>query len=349
MLKTGNRFKFSQKSIRERCLPPDPWEVNGRGKPVLQKLYSDTETRGFGMIVGQVRNDGTVVRSYIVQRDVKGSGRTVRVTIGRDDVWTLAQARGRAEILIGEMRKGIDPNQQQREERARAKEELAKGRDRGHTLAQARGWHITALKAKKATPRTIENYTEELDRYLSDWMGRPLAEIRRNDCAERHERITRRHGPYAANLAFRMFRAIHSTAARRVEDLPQNPTIGGTFNSEERRQEPIPWAELPDWRAKVDSIPNPVRRDLQLFTLFTGLRRNDAKTVRWKDVRFATGMLHRPSPKGGEKRAFTFPLCQYVIEFLCQRKEETTGSSAAAARGCSRPGSRRRKTPRARS
>ncbi len=320
MLKIQHRFKFTKESIRDRCLPPDPWEVNGNGKPVLQRVYWDTATKGFGMVVGRPRQDGSLVRSYVVQRGV--NGKTVRVTIGRDDAFTLAQARRRAEVLIGDMRRGIDPNRVKREERARAKAERTKAREDKVTLAQARDWHLTALKAKKATPRTIQNYVEELDRYLSAWMERPLADIRRNDCAERHERITRLHGPYAANLAFRMFRAVYNTAAKRMEDLPRNPTIGVTFNSEERRRGPISWAELPAWRTKVDSIKNPIRRDLQMFILFTGLRRNDAKTVRWSDVRFNTGMLHRPSPKGGERRAFTVPLCQFVIQLLRKRKED---------------------------
>jgi hypothetical protein len=246
MLSTGNRFKLTTASVRDRCVPPDPWDVNGRGKPVLQRIYWDTQTKGFGIVVGRAQEGREPTKSFVVQRDV--NGRTVRVTIGRLGAWTLSQARRQAEVLIGDMSRGIDPNERKREERARAREERAQAKEHGTTLAQARDWHLSAMRAKKRAERSMQSVVEELDRYLADWLGRPLAEIKRNDGAERHERITRKHGPYAANRAFRLFRAVFNTAARRMEDLPQNPSIGVTFNDEERRQEPIPWVTLPGWR-----------------------------------------------------------------------------------------------------
>ena len=152
-------------------------------------------------------------------------------------------------------------------------------------------------------------------------MSRPLASITRNECAQRHERITSERGPHAANRALTQFRAVYNTAARRLEDMPPNPTVAVTFNKVRRRREPILWAEMPDWAQRVHAIGNPIRRDLQLFLLFTGLRSTDARTVRWEHVDFETGTLHRPKPKGGEDRAFTVPVSVPVLEVLKQRRE----------------------------
>src|SRR5438093_262188 len=65
--------------------------------------------------------------------------------------------------------------------------------------------------------------------------------------------------------------------------FPANPTIavvwnkeGGTDEYVERRREPVPWSKLHTWKALVDGIKNPVRRDYNLVVLLTGLRRNDA-------------------------------------------------------------------------
>lgn len=79
------------------------------------------------------------------------------------------------------------------------------------------------------------------------------------------------------------------------------------WNKEERRQEAIPWADLPAWRTAIGKL-SAVRRDYQLVVLLTGLRRMDAATIRWEHVDFAARTLHRPNPKGGRDRAFTIPL-----------------------------------------
>jgi integrase len=72
----------------------------------------------------------------------------------------------------------------------------------------------------------------------------------------------------------------------------------------------------------VDAIANPIRRDLQLFVLLTGLRSADARTVRWEHVDFERGTVHRPKPKGGEDRAFTVPVSRAVLEILRRRRDE---------------------------
>lgn len=86
----------------------------------------------------------------------------------------------------------------------------------------------------------------------------------------------------------------------------------------------------------------PVRRDLHLFLLFTGLRSLDARTVRWehlnlgnkpmslviplgkreKVVEVPPGCIHRPRPKGGISRGFTVPLAEHVLGLLRGRQQE---------------------------
>ena len=98
------RLKLTSTSVRQRCRPPDPDEVNGNGRPAVQRLYWDTELRGFGLLVGKRS------RTFIVQKTI--GGRSVRVTIGRLGAWTVAQARRRAREIIVQMDQGIDPNRQ---------------------------------------------------------------------------------------------------------------------------------------------------------------------------------------------------------------------------------------------
>lgn len=299
------RFKLTNESVREKCLPPPPAEINSRGKPVTQKIYWDSELSGFGIVVGHR------TKSYVVQKSIRR--RSVRVTIGRHGAWTPTEARKRARELIVEMDKGINPNHRKRKEAAK-----------GVTLAEAVEMHSSAMLAKGTTERSIQTIHNEIARYLGDWLRRPLAEITPNDCAQRHVRITKNNGPYAANRAFSCLRACYNSARKRHRDLLENPVNGITFNRIKRRREPISWSALAAWHEKVQAIDNPIRRDLQLFFLFTGLRSEDARTVRWEHIDFEAVTLHRPKPKGGEDRAFTVPISKYVLQILLGRRDENS-------------------------
>lgn len=311
-----NRLELTNENIKKLCHPPEPGEVKASGRPVTERFYWDTELRGFGIVVRATS------RSFIVQKDVRG--RSVRVTIGKFPTWTTDAARKRARKLIVEMDEGGNPNRRKREESVR-----------GVTLAEAMEWHHEAMRADECSPRSIESMKYEVGLYLADWLKRPLAEITRNDCATRHARITEQHGPYAANRSMRFFRACYRTADKRLEeDLPRCPVVAVNFNKERRRQEPIPWSRLPVWAKAIDTLANPVRRDLQYFVLFTGLRREDACTVRWEHVNLTDepivlgkvevppGCIHRPKPKGGVDRAFTVPLSAHALDILRRRRAE---------------------------
>ncbi len=248
-----------------------------------QALYWDTELRGFGLLVGRP------TKSFVVQ---KSGGR--RVTLGRHGVLTVAQARQLAIQALAEIANG-SPNAAP-----------------GVTLREAAELHRGLMRRKGCSPRSIEELDYRLNRYLADWLDRPLADISRTETRTRHSKIGAK-APYSANSTFRNFRAIYNTALRE-HDLPANPSVAIHWYKERRRQEPV--QDLRAWYREVMRIDNRVRRTYQLFVLFTGLRRRDAATVRWEDVDFEAGTLHRPRPKGGEDRAFTVPLSQVALGLL---------------------------------
>ncbi|HVS19351.1 MAG TPA: tyrosine-type recombinase/integrase [Planctomycetota bacterium] len=190
------------------------------------------------------------------------------------------------------------------------------------SLREGIEWHLRAMRARRAAPRSLATLVEEQQRHLGDWLERPLASLSRHEVATRHEDLTLASGPWLANRVMQQLRAVYNTAARRCETLsPTNPTLAVTFNRLRRRREPIPWGELPAWRERVEALRNPVRRDLQWMLLLTGLRSLDARSLRWEHVDLSRGTLHRPSPKGGPERAFTIPICRALRERLLRIRE----------------------------
>src|SRR5207248_836296 len=123
-----------------------------------------------------------------------------------------------------------------------------------------------------------------------------------------------RTGHHTANDAFRLFRTIYNSArVGRENDLPENPcrALRKSWFKVKKPRTAIPREQLQAWHAGTARIDNPVRRDYLRLVLFTGLRRQSAAEIRWRDVDFEKQSLHIRRPKGGEERAFRLPLSDY--------------------------------------
>lgn len=259
-----------------------------------QTLYFDTETRGFGLLVSRT------TKSWVVQRDV--NGRSKRVTLGRADVIRAEEARRRARTALDAMATtGAVPTP-------------------APTLRDALSAHRDALVRRKCSALTIRDHDTAARLHLGLLLDRRLDAITPDDVFRLHMKVTDRAGPYAANRTIRVLRASWNTARRRLPAVVPVPAIGAVeWNKQTRRREPIPWANLAAWYAQVSRM-SWVRRDYLLFVLLTGLRRRDAAEIRWSDIDWAAGTLHRPAPKGGADRAFTIPLSRKALAVVRLRR-----------------------------
>lgn len=287
-----------------------------------QRLYLDTELRGFGLCVG------AGAKTYFAQRSVRGRSR--RVTIGRHGVFTVDQARREAQQLLAKMARGVDPA-----------EEKSKARTRGFTLQQALDLCEQTLKTKGRSTTTINGYRYAIETYLKDWRERPLAEITRDEAQQRHRKIAdnvaagRYAGEYkngrkrkrvegqgrpTADSVMVAFRAVYNRALRAHPELPVCPTINVDLFRAKREKKELPLSRLHEWHKHVAALDNPIRRDYLLFTLHTGLRRKSATEVQLEHVDYERGVLRVPKPKGG--RAFDLPLTAYLVRLLKARQKE---------------------------
>lgn len=289
--RSQHESKITQ-SLVERAPKPEP------GKSVL---YADTEMRGFYLIVTATK------RSFYVQSLV--NGRQVRTKLGDHPAMDAKQARDAARQTLVGMRGGTNPNEERRRARAR-----------GITLGEALDLH---LAAKPLSPRTKDDYRYNCEQYLSDWLDRPLAELGadRSGVRDRHRRITERHGAPSADNAFRIFRAVYNRGLREHPDLPPNPCGNVDYHGLRRRKVDAPTDRLNAWGKAVLGL-HPVRRDLHLFMVLTGMRRTSACEARGSDLDLTSGRLHVPKPKGGATRAFDLPLSGPLADLLRHRVED---------------------------
>lgn len=279
-------------SLVERTPTPE------RGKSTL---YADSEMRGFYLIVTPTK------RSFYVQSLV--NGKQVRTKLGDHPAMDAKQARDTARKTLVDMRSGSNPNEERRKARAR-----------GITLSEALELH---LAARPLSPRTVEDYRYYCGHYLSDWLDRPLAEIGsdRAGVRERHVRITEKHGATCADSTFRILRAVYSRGLREHPDLPANPCANVDYHGLRRRKVDANADKLKKWGKAVLSL-TPVRRDLHLFMILTGMRRTSACEARISDLNLDGLFLHVPKPKGGAARAFNLPLSGPLADLLGHRLHE---------------------------
>lgn len=280
-----------------------------------QAFYRDSELKGFGLRVG------TTGKVYIAES--KAKRKVVRISIGKHGVYTTEQARLQARELLLMMTKGVNPNDVNKEEKAR-----------GVTLEQTLEDFLIARKSLK--PTTIYDYKRTLNCYLPDWKKRPLLEITKDMVAKRHTLIGQR-SKAQANLVMRYLRALFNFAAGQYEDskgesvIPNNPVkrLSQTraWYRIERRQTVIKAHALASWYAAVMNLKNDAQannretiRDYLLLVIFTGLRKEEAARLNWSDVDLRAKTLTITDTKN--RQDHTLPLSDFLFDLLQRRKAE---------------------------
>lgn len=115
--------------------------------------------------------------------------------------------------------------------------------------------------------------------------------------------------PSGANHVLKYFRSVWNYA-RRVHELPESPTIAIEWYDEKPKGEII--QDLRAWRDTVGGLQNPIHRSFYDLLLFTGLRKTEAFTLEWKNIR--EDHIHLPMTKNG--RSFDLPILQFHHEVL---------------------------------
>ena len=162
---------------------------------------------------------------------------------------------------------------------------------------------------------------------------------------QRHRDITYglgkfKESPTRANTTMRVLRALFNYAHGQYEDSKGEPLFihnpvqrishNKSWNREKVRQGLVNNYELKQWYEGIMSLPehekNSVKknsaevvRDLFIFILFTGLRRNEALELKWEDIDFRDNSFVIEDTKNHETHAL--PLTKTLLEILDRRKD----------------------------
>jgi integrase len=300
-------MKITKKIVDGLILPP----VEAVGK-TAQKRYYDDSLKGFGI---RVTSGGS--KSFFIEKRIGDKLR--RITLGRYGELTVEQARKEAQKLLGQIASGVDPIAQKQAAKMSAV-----------TLNDAFGDYILARKGLK--DKTAYDYKRCIEIAFAKWKDKPLASITKDSVSKLHEMLGSEHGHAYANLSMRLLRAIFNFAIAKYEGedgrslIPENPVkrLSQTraWYRVDRRRTFITVHKLTEWYSAVTVLLNPVLRDYLLFTLFTGLRRQEAAKLQWHDVDLQAKTFTVSDTKN--RHPHTLPLSDFLYELLCKRKEATT-------------------------
>jgi len=237
------------------------------------------------------------------------NGRLLWVKIGSTDEWTPAAARAHVgRELIPAMLAGENPNQTKREARS------------AETLADVWGlWqerHASRLK-----PKTRRGYEDGWRLHIAAKLGnRPLADLTRYEVERWHAKVAEKAGPYAANRALTLLRALFNRARTWGHEGP-NPADGIERFQEEPRERILTEAEARAFLAEAANEPQPFR-DLLLLLFLTGARKSNVCRARWEQFDIGNRLWTIPGQHAKGKRPIVVPLVPAAVGLLEERQKE---------------------------
>lgn len=288
-----------------------------------QTCYWDDSLPGFGVLVSGL----TTSRSYVAQRDLP-NGKTRRVTIAAVGEIDLDKAREEAADVLHSLRKGVDP----------------KSNRRGDAIATLREVLEDFLAKRRDLRETSRrNYRIFVEKYLSDWLDHPLRDITPDMVEQRHSAIqkdiaqregkrrssatgpattTKTVGGVTANMVMTTLQILWGYWTDKVPDFPPSPVsrLKRQWFPVTRRQRMVPIEALPKFFAAIDTLPSRTARDFLLLSLWTGLRKNEAASLRWSDIDLVEKVLRIPAERTKTGVPLALPLSAFLHRLLVSRR-----------------------------
>ncbi len=184
------------------------------------------------------------------------------------------------------------------------------------------------LKSRKSLkPKTLYDYNLIMNNVFTDWKNLPIMQITKDKVEKFHIYLGEKKGEAYANLSMRLLRALFNFAAGKYEDaqgrslITENPVkrLSQTraWYRVERRQTFIQAHELKAWYQGVQKLENVGLRDYFMLTILTGLRRQEAASLRWEQVDMKAKTLKIIDTKNNVPH--TLPLSTYLLNLLQAR------------------------------
>ncbi len=261
-------------------------------------IYWDRKLHGLGLRVTEAN-----ARSYVVRYRVRGSRVQHLKTVGSTAVLTVHQARDRAKEILRSAELGDDWFQS-----------AARGRDKTlHNLwSYYEAHHLTESGVSARFRQDAAGmWTKHC---VARFAKRTMASITPEQARDWHRQVTRR-GPYIANRATQLLRAVWNYGAKfgQVPKGLANPFAAVTLNREQARKVILRPEDLPALAQAIEGVDNPWAKAYFWMLFYTGARRTEMMTLRWADVDLRAKTITFPQTKNGESQEIQLSAAAFEI------------------------------------
>ncbi len=270
-----------------------------------QAFLWDLEVNGLG-----VRATPRGQTAFVFQR--QHLGKTVRITIGGTDAWTIPEARMKAREIQRQMDQGENPVAAKQEKIAATHVENERRKTQGITVGE-----LWPIYLEEGRPKGKDSFRP---RYLNDLrlMASPGGHAKKRGkgltkpgpiypllsmaISELDEdgllawyKVQEARGRAQAARALMMFRGFlrwclaqpqYRSLAKPVQESARSPALVGELPAQKRRTDVIEPSQLAGWWAAVLQLPNPHISAYLRALAMTGLRREAMANLKWSEIDF---------------------------------------------------------------
>ena len=292
----------------------------------------DARLTGFGLRV----SPGGAKSFFVQYRSGEGrrSDANRKVTLGRFPLLSPAEARKQALTRLGAARSARE-----------ASPEPARMCALPRLGEAVEEW----LQARSGLgERSRARYRSVVAVMLRGWSARRVDEVTREEVARRFAEVTERHGWTQANKGMKLLGAVYRRCAADHPSLRDPVALwaaaGGRLHPPKRRRIETPAEVLPAWARGIErAVRHAATRELFWTGLYTGMRLEEARSLRWECVDLVAGTLLVERTKNGDP--LLLPLSRQLAALLLRRRSAHEESGSGATSGWVFVSARKRHAP----
>jgi integrase len=262
------------------------------------RILRDRMLSGFGVRLNARK------RTFLIATSVQG--KQFRMMLGYWPLMTVEEARSQAMEVLRKCRSGERPSRPVKQVVPSLKEAVeAYCRDK---------------KIKESSQRRYESFYRT---HFGGWLDRPVTDLGHGAFSEHCRDFAQTKGAALVELGrgtvtavIRYVNAVHGLALE--SPFAKLAVVGLLPERSKPRARVLQESELPQWRAAVETLAEKPR-DYLFFVLLTGLRRNEARDLRARDVDLPGGVLRIPDTKNGKPHSL--PITHLMRAILVRRCE----------------------------
>lgn len=259
------------------------------------------------------------IKAFYFEREFHGA--KLRIKIGDYPTWTPERAKVEAKRLDVLCDSGQDPRDLRKQAAAEAEARRRQQRAGSITLQEVWQAYLDARQRdiRPLKPLTVRDYRKHMAKTLASWADMPISRITGEDVVIRYGELVKEVGAAQALQAVRSLGAVLNWAIANREyagALRSNPVVAlkNKTHKIRPRSRSLERGQIAAWWSAVESIRNPFARTYLRLLLLTGMRREEALSLRWSDIDFRWNTCTIHDSKNGEDRVI--PLTVYVRDQL---------------------------------